>query len=59
METKSNLAERLDEDPESIETVIIGGGQAGLSTGYHLAKQGRSFVILDSHERVGDAWRKR
>ncbi len=45
--------------PGSIETVIIGGGQAGLSVGYHLAKQGRSFVILDAHHRIGDAWRKR
>lgn len=45
--------------PESIETVIIGGGQAGLSVGYYLAKQGRPFVILDAHQRVGDAWRQR
>ena len=44
---------------EHFETVIIGGGQAGLSTGYHLARQGRPFVILDTNERVGDAWRKR
>ena len=44
---------------EHFETVIIGGGQAGLVTGYHLATQGRSFVILDGNERVGDAWRKR
>jgi putative flavoprotein involved in K+ transport len=44
---------------ERFDTVIIGGGQAGLATGYHLAKQGRSFVILDANERVGDAWRKR
>lgn len=47
------------ETPESIETVIIGGGQAGLSVGYYLAKQGRSFVILDAHHRIGDAWRQR
>ena len=40
-----------------IETVVIGGGQAGLSTGHHLAKKGREFVILDSYERVGDNWR--
>ena len=40
-----------------IETVVIGGGQAGLSTGYHLAKRGREFVILDAYERVGDNWR--
>lgn len=42
---------------ESIETVIIGGGQAGLSTGYHLRKRGREFVILDSNARTGDQWR--
>lgn len=40
-----------------IETVVIGAGQAGLATGYHLAKLGRPFVILDSSERVGDNWR--
>jgi putative flavoprotein involved in K+ transport len=44
---------------ESFETVIVGGGQAGLATGYHLKNQGRSFVILDASERVGDPWRKR
>ena len=44
---------------EYFETVIIGGGQAGLSVGYHLKKQGRPFVILDANERIGDAWRKR
>jgi len=44
---------------ERYETVIIGGGQAGLSAGYFLKKQGRSFVILDASERVGDSWRER
>jgi putative flavoprotein involved in K+ transport len=39
--------------------VIIGGGQAGLSVGYHLKEQGRPFVILDANERIGDSWRKR
>lgn len=59
MNPESNPLERLDEGSEWFETVIIGGGQSGLSTGYYLAKEERSFVILDSHERVGDAWRKR
>jgi putative flavoprotein involved in K+ transport len=41
------------------EVVVIGGGQAGLATGYHLAKQGLPFVILDANDRIGDSWRKR
>ena len=44
---------------ETFETVIVGGGQAGLATGYHLQQRGREFVILDASERVGDPWRKR
>jgi putative flavoprotein involved in K+ transport len=44
---------------EHFETVIVGGGQAGLAAGYHLKKRGRPFLILDAHERIGDSWRKR
>jgi hypothetical protein len=44
---------------EQFETVIIGGGQAGLSVGYHLARRDRRFVILDANQRIGDAWRTR
>jgi len=44
---------------ERFETVIIGGGQAGLAVGYHLARRDRSVVILDANERIGDSWRKR
>jgi putative flavoprotein involved in K+ transport len=44
---------------ERFETVIIGGGQAGLSVGYRLAKRGCSFVILEANGRIGDSWRKR
>jgi len=44
---------------EHFETVIIGGGQAGLSVGYHLAQRDRSFVILESNDRIGDNWRNR
>jgi putative flavoprotein involved in K+ transport len=46
-------------EPEQIDTVIIGAGQAGLSAGYHLAQRQREFVILDGSARVGDAWRSR
>lgn len=44
---------------ERFDTVVVGGGQSGLAAGYHLAQAGRRFVILDSHQRVGDAWRLR
>ena len=46
-------------ETERFETVIVGGGQAGLKVGYYLAKQRRSFVILDGNDRIGDSWRKR
>jgi len=41
------------------ETIVIGGGQAGLSLGYYLKKLGRSFVILDANDRIGGSWRTR
>ena len=44
---------------EHLDTIVIGGGQAGLSVGYYLAQRGRPFVILDRNERVGDSWRQR
>ena len=45
--------------PERVETLVVGGGQAGLAVGYYLAQRDLPFVILDSNERVGDSWRKR
>ncbi len=46
-------------ETEHIETVVVGGGQAGLAVGYHLRRRKRQFVILEAGERVGDSWRKR
>lgn len=43
----------------SIDTVVIGGGQAGLVTGYHLKKLGIDHVILDENDDVGASWRNR
>jgi putative flavoprotein involved in K+ transport len=45
--------------PERVQTVIIGGGQAGLSVGYHLAQRNLPFLILEANERIGDSWRSR
>lgn len=44
---------------DRIDTVVIGGGQAGLAVGYYLAQQKRDFVILDAHRHAGDSWRQR
>lgn len=44
---------------ERFDTIVIGGGQAGLSVGYHLARLGQSFTILDRNRRVGGGWRDR
>jgi putative flavoprotein involved in K+ transport len=44
---------------EHFDTIVIGGGQAGLATGYYLKRQGRDFIILDAHARAGDSWRQR
>jgi len=44
---------------QHFDVIVIGGGQTGLSVGYHLKRRGVSFVILDAAARVGDAWRKR
>jgi putative flavoprotein involved in K+ transport len=45
--------------PSRHEVVVIGAGQAGLAAGYHLAKRGIEFVILEASPRVGDVWRER
>jgi len=42
---------------EHIETVIIGAGQAGLSTAYQLKRLGRPCLVLATESRVGDGWR--
>jgi putative flavoprotein involved in K+ transport len=47
------------QETEHFQTVIVGGGQAGLAVGHHLTVRGHRCVILDANERVGDSWRKR
>ena len=41
---------------ERIETLIIGGGQAGLVMSHMLAKRGRPHLVLERH-RVAERWR--
>lgn len=40
-----------------VETVIIGGGQAGLAMSYWLTQRGRSHLVLERSAHVGYAWR--
>jgi putative flavoprotein involved in K+ transport len=42
---------------EKLQTIIIGGGQAGLSLSYFLTNQGHEHVVFEKAERIGEAWR--
>jgi putative flavoprotein involved in K+ transport len=44
---------------EHYDVVVIGGGQAGLAVGHHLAQQNRRFTILDAAPAPAAAWRTR
>jgi putative flavoprotein involved in K+ transport len=41
------------------DVIVIGGGQAGLAIGHHLARRGRRFVILEAADGPAAAWRER
>jgi putative flavoprotein involved in K+ transport len=42
---------------KSIDTLIVGGGQAGLATSYHLTQRGREHIILERASQPGNTWR--
>src|SRR4030095_14848190 len=42
--------------PETVDTVVIGGGQAGLAMSYYLSQSGREHVVLE-RGRVAERWR--
>jgi putative flavoprotein involved in K+ transport len=44
---------------DDVEVAVIGAGQAGLTMGYFLVRQGRRFVILERADSIGSAWRER
>jgi len=40
-----------------VETIIVGGGQAGLAISYYLKQQGREHLVLERTPAVANAWR--
>ena len=42
---------------DEVETVIVGGGQAGLATSYWLGQLGRPNIVLEQAAYAGSAWR--
>ncbi|GAB3804577.1 flavin-containing monooxygenase [Micromonospora zhanjiangensis] len=41
------------------DVVVLGAGQAGLSSGYHLRSSGLDFAVLDANPAPGGAWQHR
>jgi putative flavoprotein involved in K+ transport len=41
---------------ETVETIIVGGGQAGLATSYYLTQHGREHVVLEAAARPAHVW---
>jgi putative flavoprotein involved in K+ transport len=44
-------------ETEYVDTIIVGGGQAGLAVSYHLTQQGRAHTILEQASQAAEAWR--
>lgn len=47
----------MNMNEQSYDVVVIGAGQAGLASGWHLQRQGLNFVILDEQAQPGGNWR--
>jgi putative flavoprotein involved in K+ transport len=54
-----SISEEENRMTKQIDTIIVGGGQGGLSTSYHLSQQGREHLILEQADQVAEAWRNR
>src|SRR5688500_7353173 len=49
----------LESETETLDVLVIGGGQAGLVMGYHLSGTGLRFQIVDAGDEIGQTWRRR
>jgi putative flavoprotein involved in K+ transport len=41
---------------ESVDTLVIGAGQAGLATSYWLTRAGLEHLLVDGRDRLGGSW---
>jgi putative flavoprotein involved in K+ transport len=48
-----------DSGSSRLDVLVIGGGQAGLAMGHHLAQRGLRFRIVDAGAEIGHVWRSR
>ena len=56
LDRRKSAAAYVDRDPA---VLVVGGGQAGLSTAARLAQLQVDTLIVDREPRIGDNWRKR
>jgi putative flavoprotein involved in K+ transport len=57
-ETQIGRIAKEREMAERVEVAVVGAGQAGLATSYHLTRSGVEHVVLE-RGRVGETWRRR
>src|SRR5215831_20432595 len=56
---KEELVGATGTGEEVLDVIVIGGGQAGLAMGWHLAHERLRFVVLDAGPDIGHTWRSR
>lgn len=56
---KTARAPAVHSDVDEIDVVVIGAGQAGLSSAYYLRRFGYEPLVLDAADGPGGAWRHR
>ncbi|WP_238993631.1 flavin-containing monooxygenase [Nocardioides caldifontis] len=55
----SDYGRTADAGDNTLDVIVIGAGQAGLALAWHLAHQGRRFLVLDAAPELGHTWRNR
>jgi hypothetical protein len=56
---ETSKAQNSHVEATHFDAIVIGGGQAGLSTAGRLKALGVSYVVLDKNKEVGDCWKTR